>query len=68
VATPAVPPAGAATSADARGRTYVDLDDRAAFDEYLVARGATSLTVSTGEIRRIAAADRDRDRDRVETT
>lgn len=68
VATPAVPPAGAATSVDARGRTYVDLDDRAAFDEYLVARGATSLTVSTGEIRRIAAADRDRDRDRVETT
>lgn len=66
VAGPAVPPFGAAATVDARGRTYVDLDDRAAFDEYLVARGATSLTVSTGEIRRMAAADRDRDR--VETT
>lgn len=60
VAGPAVPPVGAAATVDARGRTYVDLDDRAAFDEYLVARGATSLTVSTGEIRRISDAERDR--------
>lgn len=60
VAAPAVPPVGVAATVDGRGRAYVDLDDRAAFDEYLVARGATSLTVSTGEIRRIADAERER--------
>ena len=37
---PAVPDRGTATRTDAAGRRYVDLDDAAEFDRYLLARRA----------------------------
>jgi glycosyltransferase involved in cell wall biosynthesis len=43
---PAVPVVADVPTVDAQGRAYVDLDDSAAFDEYIVARGS----VPAGEI------------------
>lgn len=57
VAVPAVPIGGSSAVRDAKGRRYVDLDDDDEFGHYLAARGATTLTVPTGEIRRIADAE-----------
>lgn len=50
---PAVPVTGSAPEFDARGRRYVDLRDDDALEHYLLDRGATSLTVTTGEIRQM---------------
>lgn len=54
---PAVPLTSSVPSADASGRRYVDLDDDAEFDEYIVGRGATSITVSTAEIQQLTTGE-----------
>lgn len=54
---PAVPETGTVAEADAQGRRYVDLDDEAAFDLYLMERGATPVTVTTDAIRQLTEND-----------